>query len=435
MIRSTASLACLALAFANVARADITLDDTPNANLVPVSKNESPPMLAASQMEASKNGRFVMFTSAKTDLVPGVDNGKRQVFVLDTVKKSLRCVSLAPNGAEFDDSVVDAAISDNGRFVAFSTRASNTGVMFNGFTQVFLQDLKTGKRTLCSTAGNLQGGNLDCDRVEISSNGKTVAFRSRAGNLASIPSNGKYQLFTFDVKTGQVQQCSKNWVGGGADQDIDDFAISGDGKALAFATLSHNLLALTQDAAPYSDVFVYDRKTDLTSLVTKSPSGQSANESSIQPTISKDGRYVGFIAVASNLVAGDDNGHVDGFFHDRTTGTTTRCDAFEQSSDGLGLGETTMSNDGRYMVAQSFEYIVVVSGGDFSTYTARVFDRVTGSTVVKRLKTYASMTATDTIRDPIITPDGKKLLFSSESDALEKPSQGGIYTYWSALDS
>lgn len=435
MTRLTAAAACLVLAFAPVASADITIDVTPNANLVPFWKSQSPPSLAIGSMSLSKNGRYAAFLSAQSTLVPGVGNGKTQGFVLDTVKKSLRCVTLDANGQEFDDTVEDISISDNGRFLAFSTRASNTGVMFNGFTQVFLQDMKTGKRTLCSRNAAGQAGNLDSDSVEISGNGKVVAFRSRAANLSTVIANGKKQIFTFDVKTEVTEQCSMSAFGGSADSDIDFFAISGDGKVLAFATLAHALLPFGNDAAAYSDVFAFDRATGITSLVSKSTTGQAADGPSYFPSISKDGRYIGFISVAKNLVAGDADGHMDGFFYDRVTDTMTRCDGFQDGVDSLSLGTTTMSNDGRRMVAQSLEYVVVSNGDDFFALTARTFDRATGDTTVTRFGMLESLTENDDIVAPVMTPDGKKMFFTSQSALLAKPQANGSFLYSIALDS
>ena len=72
-----------------------------------------------------------------------------------------------------------------------------------------------------------------------------------------------------------------------------------------------------------TDVFVYDMQTKITTLVSLASDGTQGNAGSYSPDISFDGRYVTFVSEADNLVEGDINGYEDVFVHDRVTGRTT----------------------------------------------------------------------------------------------------------------
>ena len=76
------------------------------------------------------------------------------------------------------------------------------------------------------------------------------------------------------------------------------------------------------DTNGIDDIFVHDRKTGITERVSVNSAGQQANGTSVSPAISADGRFVAFVSMASNLVAGDTNDLPDTFVHDRQTGET-----------------------------------------------------------------------------------------------------------------
>jgi Tol biopolymer transport system component len=107
--------------------------------------------------------------------------------------------------------------------------------------------------------------------------------------------------------------------------DLYPPAISADGRYVAFASAATNLAA--GDAAGRVDVFVRDLRDGVTTCVSRTSGGGEANDASIEPSLSLDGRYVAFRSYASDLVAGDSNGATDVFVRDRTAATTIRVDA------------------------------------------------------------------------------------------------------------
>ena len=82
------------------------------------------------------------------------------------------------------------------------------------------------------------------------------------------------------------------------------------------------------------DVFVHDRQTGQTTRVSVASDGTQGNDHSFVSSLSADGRYVAFTSLASNLVAGDTNGTSDAFVHDRQTGQTTRVSVGERRHPG-----------------------------------------------------------------------------------------------------
>jgi Tol biopolymer transport system component len=114
-------------------------------------------------------------------------------------------------------------------------------------------------------------------------------------------------------------------VGGGGKQANSGSrgpAISADGRFVAFWSFASNLVA--GDTNGIQDVFLRDRVAQVTRRVSVGPAGQQTNDESFEPAISAHGRFVVFASLASNLVAGDTNGHYDVFVRDRVAQVTRR---------------------------------------------------------------------------------------------------------------
>jgi Tol biopolymer transport system component len=155
-------------------------------------------------------------------------------------------------------------------------------------------------------------------------------------------------------------------------------AISADGRFVAFTASSTNLVP--GDTNDENDVFIHDRRTRRTSLVSVAVDGGPANGVSDLPSISADGRYVAFESRASNLVAGDSNGDMDVFVRDLRTGTTSRASVLTggyQASDG-GI-RPAISGNGRYVVFESTDMMI---GGEHrpGILQIAVHDRMTNTT-------------------------------------------------------
>src|SRR5436190_3414638 len=145
----------------------------------------------------------------------------------------------------------------------------------------------------------------------------------------------------------ELDSMSSTGVQGNQDSELP--AVSGDGRYVAFASLSDNLVPGDSNGAV--DVFVRDRLTGTTERVSVSSTGVQGNAGSGLlngmggPSLSADGRYVAFDSQASNLVKGDTNNAIDVFVRDRLTGTTERDSVASDGAQGSGE-EATISDDG-----------------------------------------------------------------------------------------
>jgi len=302
----------------------------------------------------SADGRYIAFTSYASDLVDRDENTTTDVFVRDMQTGRTIRVSVNSYGQEAADASGQAAISADGRYVAFLSWASNlVSGDTNRNSDIFVHDRQTGQTTRVSVASNGQEGNARSYHPAISADGRYVAFVSHADNLVVGDTNNQDDVFVHDRETGQTARVSVAWNGAQANSWSDNPSISADGRYVAFDSRASNLVISDTNGA-YLDVFVYDRQTGEIAVVSVNSGGAQGNSDSGWPAISADGRYVAFASLANNLVAGDTNGTWDVFLHDRQTGQTTRVSVTSGGGQGDGpSGYPAISPDGRYVAFES----------------------------------------------------------------------------------
>jgi Tol biopolymer transport system component len=227
-------------------------------------------------------------------------------------------VSLATDGTEGNSQSRFPAISADGRYVAFSSYASNlVSGDTNGSSDIFVHDTQTGTTTRVSLATDGTEGNYPSSSHAISADGRYVAFASYASNLVSGDTNLATDVFMHDTQTGTTTRVSL--ATDGAEGNVHSWipAISADGRYVAFHSEASNLVS--GDTNGWSDIFVHDTKFGTTTRVSLATDGTQGNYHSLHPAISANGRYVAFDSWASNLVSGDTNGFVDIFVTENDT--------------------------------------------------------------------------------------------------------------------
>jgi uncharacterized repeat protein (TIGR01451 family) len=168
-------------------------------------------------------------------------------------------------------------------------------------------------------------------------------------------------------------------------QDSELPAVSADGRFVAFVSLSDNLVAGDTNGA--ADIFVRDRLTGATERVSVSSTGAQANGDSGLlngmggPSISADGRFVAFDSQASNLVKGDTNGAIDVFVRDRLTGTTERVSVASNGTQGDGDSTHPAISADGSRVAFGSFAATLVQPDTNFASDVFVHDRTTGATV------------------------------------------------------
>ena len=191
---------------------------------------------------------------------------------------------------------------------------------------------------------------------DVSRTGRFVAFDSHAPNLVKKDKNLRRDVFVRDMKTRKTTRVSVRSNGNEGSDSSFEPDITPDGRFVAFTSDSPNLVK--GDDNGFSDVFVHDRRTGKTRRVSvRSGGGEAHGGGAASPSISDDGRFVAFRSGATDLVDGDTNGHLDVFVHDRKKKRTKRVSVATGGAQGLGGGSNApvISGDGRYVAYHSFK--------------------------------------------------------------------------------
>ena len=160
------------------------------------------------------DGRFVAFESFATNLVTTPTSTGGQVYVKDRVLGTVDRVSVAGDGTPGDADSGSASISNFGRYVAFSSLADNlVSGDVNGRSDVFVRDRTAGTTTRVSVSSSGTEGNDDSTAPAISGDGRWVAFTSSASNLVTSDVPGSGDVFLFDRNNGTTTRVSTG-VGG-----------------------------------------------------------------------------------------------------------------------------------------------------------------------------------------------------------------------------
>jgi Tol biopolymer transport system component len=269
-------------------------------------------------LSISADGRLVAFRSAATNLVPGDTNGFDDVFVHDRLTGVTERVSVDSAGGQANWLSDGFEISEDGRFVVFNSFATNLvpGTV-NGFGDVYVHDRLTGttERVSVDSLGN-EGDNASLEPA-ISADGRLVAFSSYASNLVLGDANGHGDIFVHDRLTGVTERISagNETIGYSGASFLP--SLGSNGRFVAFGSVASNLV--NGDTNGTTDAFVHDRKTGVTTRASVSSAGGQGNGISggfPGPIISADGRIVAFSSNATNLVPGDTNQEWDAFVRD-----------------------------------------------------------------------------------------------------------------------
>jgi Tol biopolymer transport system component len=254
----------------------------------------------------NKHARYVAFSSDSTSLVPADTNGLQDVFLLDRQASTLERVSIATAGTQANAKSSPIGVSEDGRFVVFTSAASNLAASdTNGAIDVFVRDRLNRMTIRVSARADGTGGNGASDYASISADGRWVAFASHSSDLVPGDTNGNKDTFVRDLTTGQVERVSLSNSGGqvGGSDWFDPPSISDDGRFVTFATSAGGIVP--GDNNYFIDVFVRDRMMQTTQRVSIASDGTPANGLSYNGTLSGDGRFVAFITTATNLDSRD----------------------------------------------------------------------------------------------------------------------------------
>jgi Tol biopolymer transport system component len=305
------------------------------------------------QGHLSDDGRYVTFESDASNLVGDDTNRARDVFVHDRETGTTTRVSTGADGEQGDGPSSSPSISDDGRYVAFESDASNLDRLdTNGATDVFVHDRRTGSTSRISNVEPApdEAGAARSEAPSISGDGRHVLFRS-TGDLGAGGASGGSQIYVHDRQTGATEAIPGTFTD--HQDDSRHASISDDGRYVAFSGTEPP--PVDGEVDERDRLYVHDRRTGGTSAVSVDSAGVEADASSSAPTISGDGRYVAFTSHASNLVSGDTNGQQDVFVRDLVSGTTERVTFDDMDQPSWQISGLSISDDGRYVACNFAE--------------------------------------------------------------------------------
>lgn len=234
--------------------------------------------------------------------------------------------------------------------------------------------------SLASVDSGGNAANGESTHSAMSDDGRYVAFLSKASNLVPGDTNGAQDVFLHDRITGLTTRVSVGPGGVEANWHSHSPAVSGDGRYVGFESEASNLVA--SDTNFLRDVFVHDTQTSLTERISLGLAGAETDGASGEPKLSADGRYVAFWSEGTNLVAGDVNGWRDVFVRDTLSGLNELISVTSAGVQGnfhSGKFGLDLSSDGGVVAFHSEAGNFNAAGFDNDVY---VRDRVGGQTVL-----------------------------------------------------
>jgi Tol biopolymer transport system component len=312
----------------------------------------------------SADGRFVTFESRADNLSDLDDDSVTNVFVYDTSEETTQLVSQAPDGSAANGDSGNPALSGGGEVIAFESKATNLSADDDDAAKdIFTRSIAQGTTTLVSRVEGVGvGGNGDSFDPTISRSGTRVAFASNADNLHADDRDLYTNVFMVEPRFRLLRHVSRTTTVGAVSEPANgnstEPVISGNGGFVAFTSSATNLGAVS---AP-TNVFLRYLQANNTSLVSRMEGqGAPAADSSSSPAVSEDGLQVAFTSAADNLSDRDNDQFTNAFVRQIYYGTTTLVSR-ASGADGAPL-------DG------SASAPAISSAGDFVAFASQVFNQ------------------------------------------------------------
>lgn len=342
---------------------------------VSASRNGTPGAGDSSDASVSADGRFVAFVSTATNLLASpLEGDTAQVFVKNMDNGDVFLISATKGNVVGDQDSSRPAISADGRFVVFVSNATNlvSGIVDEQINHVYRKDLQSGELEIVTRVSGQPAADESSFNPAISADGSKVVFSSEARNLvAGLPAGpGIAQVFLRDMNAGGgFTLVSRNEDGDPADGTSRNASISGDGRYVTFGSMAMNF-AQNTNALWHDHVYRKDLVSGAIVYVSTNASGEIANQNSLKPVMSADGRYVVFVSNASNLLAGAEGLQI--YRKDLESGDVVLVSANLNQEVANNYSEaTTISANGRYIGFSSMATNLMPGVGGVQVYVRR----------------------------------------------------------------
>lgn len=360
----------------------------------------------------SEDGRYVSFKSDATNLVAGDTNNFSDIFVRDMVTNVTTRVSVSSEGAQANGLSTEPEISNDGRYVVFTSNASNlvANPDNNGTHDVFLHDRIEKTTELISVTPTGTAGLAHSTKGDVSKNGRYIVFKSFANNL--VPGDTVTpDIFIRDRELENTKKITAAPDGQLSNDDSNNAVVNCDGTVVAFSSRASNLSP--NDVNAKFDVFYINLAGD--KKLHNITSG--ANEASVVESISCDGNSISFISYANNIIANDSNNRSDIFVHDIPNSATERVSVASNGAQGISDSyNSSISNDGRYITfgSNSDNFGIQSVNGMSNVYKHDRRTRITVQISVSTIYRYTFRNSTDAD----ISGDGRHITFTSWDNSL-----------------
>jgi Tol biopolymer transport system component len=419
--------------------------------------------------------KHIAFASDASNLAANDTNGLSDVFLRALDTSSTRLVSLTPEGRSGNGASSDPAVSSDGRWVAFTSAASDlVAGDTNGVDDVFVRDMTSGVTVLASAGAAGNPGNGPSTSPKLSTDGRYVAFLSRATNLAAGATNALGDIFVRDLTTGSViwagrnLQTVLNGLGNPAERRVacESPVLSDNGRYVAFKAVTYAgwMLVLRHDTTSFvTDVvctnavgsrtapglgggpsmntsgryIAYTARTNATGRMqvwswdanTKTAANASLNASgaapaagdSSMPFISSGGRFVAFLSTAA-LTADSVSNRVEMYVRDRTTLTTKSANSASYAHL-RGDAQPTVNADGRYACFEGMPIAGLAEGVFLMDFTAGSATWITES---HPAATTTSAPGDCSVERGGISADGNLVALETTADGLVATDNNGL---------
>jgi len=265
----------------------------------------------------SGNGRYVAFETSGS-LVSDDTNNDSDVYVHDRQTGETKRISVTSSGEQVKTSSGSASISGNGRYICFEANGRFEASDTNNNSDIYVHDRQSGETRRISVTSSGVGLETSSHNASISADGRYVSFESN-GSFESSDTNGDLDVYVHDRQTGETRRVSVTTSGGELRSSSRNSSISADGRYVVFDSYG-NFEA--SDRNVDSDVYVHNMDTRETTRVSVASEGVEVGTGSDKGSISADGRYVTFETYGA-FVDGDRNHDDDVYIHDRKTNKTT----------------------------------------------------------------------------------------------------------------
>ncbi|MBI4324867.1 MAG: PD40 domain-containing protein [Chloroflexi bacterium] len=331
----------------------------------------------------SANGRYVLFTSTADNLVANDTNKLEDVFVRDLAAGTTLLVAVGTRAADADRASSSPSISADGRWIAFQSTPRRSAV-----SDIFIRDLAASTTTLLST--NIPGdvwSSANYAAPIVSADGRFVAFKGVGA-----------KVFVRDLQTGLVTEMGTN------------------ATSMAFSGNSRVFAAICGPSSPQTNYFILANLLQGTNRAMVL--GPGASSSSQGLSLSQDGRFVAFTS-RGPLVGLDTNGVEDVFLYDATAANLTLVSA-NQTGATAGNGRSywpQISADGRHVAFRSAASDLVP--GDANGWDdIFLFDRLTGQTTLLSHSLDSTATANGMSLGLAMAAEAKLVVFNSAASDL-----------------